>query len=94
MKKTDPICGMKGRIPAHGYYFCSEYCLKKYEEEHNISSDKKYCPSCSAQNVLPWYKEKLYIIIILTVSLLLISYFVSFLNPFFYAFIDYLILID
>ena len=30
--KTDPICGMKGTIPANGHYFCSEYCIKKYSE--------------------------------------------------------------
>jgi uncharacterized membrane protein YraQ (UPF0718 family) len=93
MKQTDPICGMKGTIPAHGNYFCSENCIKKYEEDHNISSDDKCCQTCSTKNVLPWYKEKLYIILIFTISLFLVSYFVSFLKPFFYAFLDYLILI-
>jgi len=46
MDKTDPICGMKGTIPAHGHYFCCEHCIKKYEEQHGISEEKKYCSSC------------------------------------------------
>jgi len=93
MDKTDPICGMKGTIPAHGHYFCSEHCIRKYEEEHGISSDEKYCPSCSAHTGIPWYKEKLYIVIIISVFLFAISYFISFLNPFFNAYLDYLLLI-
>ena len=42
MNKIDPICGMKGTIPAHGHYFCSEHCIKKYEEQHRIPEEKKY----------------------------------------------------
>ena len=91
--KTDPICGMKGTIPAHGHYFCSEYCIRKYEEQNKIPEEKKYCPSCTVKAGTPWYKERLYITIIIALILLLISYFVSIMNPFFYAFIDYLKLI-
>lgn len=91
--KTDPICGMKGTIPAHGHYFCSEYCIRKYEEQNKIPKEKKYCPSCTVKVGTPWYKERLYIITIITMILLLISYFIAFLNPFFNAFIDYLKLI-
>ncbi len=36
MDKTDPICGMKGTIEAHGHYFCSEACKEKYEKQQNI----------------------------------------------------------
>ena len=93
MNKIDPICGMKGTIPAHDHYFCSEHCIRKYEEEHGISADKKYCPSCSAKTSIPWYKEKLYVVIIIIVFLFAISYFIPFLNPFYYAFLDYLALI-
>jgi len=93
MDKTDPICGMKGTIPAHDHYFCSEHCIKKYEQQHGIPEEKKYCPSCATKKGTPWYKEKLYIITIITIIILATSYFVKSLKPFFDAFIDYLMLI-
>jgi uncharacterized membrane protein YraQ (UPF0718 family) len=93
MDKIDPICGMKGTIPAHGHHFCSEYCIKKYEQQNNISEKESYCPSCNNKPGRPWYKEKLFIITIITIILLTISYNYSLLNPFFNAFIDYLKLI-
>jgi len=93
MDKTDPICGMKGTIPAHGHYFCSEHCIKKYEEQNKISESEKYCPSCAVHTKKPWYKERLYIITIITVILIIVSYFITLLNPFFNAFLDYLKLI-
>ena len=93
MNKIDPICGMKGTIPAHGHYFCSEHCIKKYEEQHGILEEEKYCPSCTVKAGAPWYKEKLFIVTFITLILLLIGYFHPLLKPFFDAFIDYLILI-
>jgi len=93
MKNIDPICGMKGTIPAHGHYFCSEYCIKKYEQEHNIPKEKEYCPSCNIKPGTPWYKEKLYIFTIITLVLLIITYFFEPHRYFFNAFIDYLKLI-
>ena len=42
---------------------------------------------------IPWYKEKLYIVILVTLILIIIGYFHPFLKPFFDAFLDYLILI-
>lgn len=92
MDKTCPICGMKGTIQAHNHYFCSQYCIKKYEQQHKIKEDK-YCPSCTVIKGKPWYKERLYIVIIVTAILLVLSYIVEFLNPFFDAFIDYVKLI-
>jgi len=93
MDKTDPICGMKGTIPAHDHYFCSEYCIKKYEEQHNISEENKYCPSCAIKAGTPWYKEKLFITILVTLILLAIGYFLDPQKRFFYAFKDYFLLI-
>jgi uncharacterized membrane protein YraQ (UPF0718 family)/YHS domain-containing protein len=93
MDKIDPICGMKGTIPAHGHYFCSEHCIKKYEEQHNITEEKKYCPSCAVKAGTPWYKEKLFIITFVTLILLAIGYFLDPQKRFFYAFRDYLFLI-
>jgi len=93
MDKTDPICGMKGTIPAHGHYFCSEHCIKKYEQQHNIKPEKQYCPSCSTKKGTSWYKEKIFIVTLVTLILLLIGYFYPPFRPFFDAFKDYLLLI-
>ncbi len=93
MDKIDPICGMKGTIPAHGHLFCSEHCIKKYEQEHNIPKEKTYCPSCNIKPGTPWYKEKLYIFTILTIVLLIITYIFEPHRYFFNAFIEYLVLI-
>jgi hypothetical protein len=91
MNKTDPICGMKGTIPAHGYYFCSEHCIRKYEEQHNIK--EKYCPSCSVKVGTPWYKEKLFIVTLITVILLIFGYVHPLLRPFLDSFKEYFFLI-
>ena len=32
----DPICGMEGRIKAHGHAFCSVSCIRKYEQREGI----------------------------------------------------------
>jgi len=91
MDKIDPICGMKGTISAHGHYFCSEHCIRKYEEQHGI--EKPYCPSCMVKTGKKWYKDRLFIVTFITIILLIISYFVSPLIDFFNAYIDYLRLI-
>jgi len=69
--KIDPICGMKGTIPAHGHYFCSTHCIKKYEEQHNLSSIES-CPACTIP-AKKWYKERLYIILIILLITLIIT---------------------
>jgi len=93
MDKKDPICGMKGTIPAHGHYFCSDHCIRKYEEQQGIDPEKRFCPSCQITPHTPWYKEKLYLSCLGVVILLICSYFIPFFHPFFTAFIDYLALI-
>ena len=87
MDRTDPVCSMKGTIKAHGHYFCSEHCIRKYEEEHGISRDDDYCTSCEVETA--WYKEKLTIAVLATVAIVIISYMIPLLNPFFDAFVDY-----
>jgi uncharacterized membrane protein YraQ (UPF0718 family) len=89
----DPICGMKGTIFAHGHYFCSSHCIKKYEEENKIKNEEKYCPSCATNKGTPWYKEKLFIILIATIILLFLGYFLDPEKRFFFSFVDYLKLI-
>jgi len=86
--KTDPICGMKGHIKAHGHYFCNQHCIEKYEKQNKI----KKCLSCEIKGAhRPWYKEKLFIVGFITVVLVVIAYFFS--TKLFDAFIDYLKLI-
>ena len=63
MDKTDSICGMIGHIKAHDHYFCSQRCIEKYEKRENI----KDCFSCEVKGEhKPWYKERLYIVSIIT----------------------------
>ncbi len=81
--KIDPICGMKGHIKAHGKYFCSDHCVKKYEKIHEVKS------CCSNKKKLPWYKEKLYVVSLITAIIVLVSYLVPSLNKLFDAFVDY-----
>ncbi len=88
--KTDPICGMQGTIPAYNHYFCSPQCITKYEQQ-NISK-KQPCPTCDIPKK-KWYQERLYIITIIIIILLGISNFISILQPFFIAFVEYLKLI-
>ena len=87
--RTDPICGMKGTIPAHGHYFCSEHCIKKFEQQHNIQPKDSHCPSCTINHKKAWYKQKLFIIIISTIIILGLSLFIPILKPFNEAFLEY-----
>jgi len=89
--KIDPVCGMKGTIKAHGHYFCSEHCIKKYEEEHGIARDERYCPGCESTGA--WYRDKLTVVIFVTTMFVFISYVIPVLNPFFDAFADYFAMI-
>lgn len=81
--RRDPICGMKGTIPAHGHWFCSEDCLRKHEEQHGIGK----CLTCEMAG--KWYKEKLYIVFGVTFALIALSYSIPFLSPWRAAFFDY-----
>ena len=88
--KIDPICGMEGTHYAHGHYFCSHACLRKYEKMHNLGHAP--CPACAIKPS-KWYKERLYIVSLITVIILSVSYFIDFLYPVFDAFMGYLRLI-
>lgn len=86
--KRDPICGMNGHIKAHGHYFCSDNCIKKYEKKYNILA----CPHCAVK-ATKWYKERLFVVFVIAAVLITVSYFVPALNKLFDAFIDYVKLI-
>ncbi len=89
--KIDPVCGMKGTIPAHGHYFCSTHCIEKYEKEHNLQPETS-CPSCSVP-AKKWYKERFYIMSIIIIALAVITYIVPMFNPFFVALKEYFLMI-
>ncbi|MBU0535731.1 MAG: permease [Nanoarchaeota archaeon] len=92
-KKIDPVCGMEGHIKTYGHYFCSENCIKKYEKQHHIQAEDKYCPTCDIGKGKSWYKQPFYLLIIGSILLFIVSYYVKFLNPVFDALLDYLKLI-
>lgn len=52
----------------------------KHKHEHEIP-----CTKCDTK---PWYREKLFIITIILVVALVVSYAIPTLNPFFYAVAD------
>jgi len=86
--KTDPICGMKGTLKAHGHYFCSQNCIEKYEKQNKI----KHCLSCEVKGShKPWYKERLFVVMFITIILIILAYFFS--EKLFDAFVDYFKLI-
>jgi hypothetical protein len=93
INKTDPICGIKGTIPAHGHYFCSQHCNEKYEQQNHIPTDETYCPSCHVDQKKAWYKQKLFIVTLITILTLIPSYFIPFLYPFTDAFYEYFMMI-
>ncbi len=98
--RTDPICGMEGHIKAHGHYFCSVGCIRKYEKREKMKKDL-YCPECSAEahhHKKKWYKERLYQVLIVlgilfAMNQLLLVYGITALQGFWLAFYDYLALI-
>jgi hypothetical protein len=89
--KTDPVCGMKGSIKAHGHYFCSENCIRKYEKAHKIPESR--CYECEHE-VRKWFNVRLYqvsalIALFLVTALLLNIFKITFLNAAVSAFWDY-----
>jgi uncharacterized membrane protein YraQ (UPF0718 family) len=93
--KTDPICGMKGTIKAHNHYFCSEFCIRKYEEQQGIEKEKCYVCAVPAKK---WYKEKIFlvffgIIIVILAHFILQSLGIKLLRDFVHSFYDYVKLI-
>lgn len=81
---------MQGTIKAHGHYFCSQHCIERYEKEHKI----KHCISCDIKGGhRPWYKERLYVVGLITFVLIAVSYSIPQLNKLYIAFVDYFKLI-
>ncbi|MGB2696945.1 MAG: permease [Candidatus Zixiibacteriota bacterium] len=95
MSNIDPICGMKGTIKAHGHYFCSEFCIRKYEEQHGIEKEKCYVCAVPGKK---WYTEKIFLVIfglitVLVAHLILDYLGVTFLHNLLFSFYEYVKLI-
>lgn len=91
MNKRDPICGMQGTIKAHGHYFCSEVCIRKYEEEHKIEKGKYYVCATKPKK---WYREKIFLVIfsltIIQIIHFIFDYFgITILHDLIFSFYDY-----
>lgn len=71
MTKRDPICGMHGTIEAHGYYFCSEACIRKYEKLHEIEKGKCYVCAVKPKK---WYREKIFLVIFGLITIQIIHF--------------------
>lgn len=84
----DPICGMQVnetealKLTKDGqtHYFCSERCLKKFAQQHNVSA--KEVATCLVQPKTRWYKNKVIIVAAILVLLSALSYTLPILEPF------------
>src|SRR4030043_1379489 len=93
----DPICGMavnektglKLTRDGNTYFFCSEYCLKKFAKESKIGQEQVEA-ACLVVPEKPFYKNKTLIVSFGLVFLLLLSTIIPFLIPFRKSFSFYL----
>ncbi|HQP91331.1 MAG TPA: permease [Candidatus Omnitrophota bacterium] len=82
----DPICGMtvdeKGALKLNfkgeAYFFCSRHCMEKFAKENDLALDNVAPAGCRR----PLYKNKVLIISFIIISLLALSYYISWLEPF------------
>jgi len=92
----DPICGMpvnesqglKFTFENKDHYFCSNHCLDKFLKDRNIN--KQEFSSCITPAKTPFYKNKTFIVTVVLLSIILVSYFVPFLVAFRLALFLYL----
>jgi hypothetical protein len=91
----DPICGMdvneKGaayKIMHEGrdYYFCSKNCMEKFKKENNLPDN--VCLDCGPQSK-KIYKNKVFIVSLVILAALVLSYFIPVLKDFRVEFYKY-----
>lgn len=90
----DPICGMqieknsaiKVNKDGKDYYFCSVHCKDKFIKQEGIKETEVCYPSVSK----PFFKNRLFIIVSISILLILASIFFPFLEPFQKGFLIYL----
>jgi len=83
----DPICGMsvseksasKLSWAGENFYFCSKHCLEKFTKEHKTNSNE--IAICPIVPKVPFYKNKTFIVALVLVGLILLSYQVPLLVP-------------
>ena len=83
----DPICGMsvseksslKLSWEGRNFYFCSKHCLEKFAKERKTSSNE--IATCLVIPKVPIYKNKTFIVALVLVGLILLSYLIPFLVP-------------
>lgn len=79
-KKIDPICGMKGRISAHGEWFCSIYCARSFEREKGLEPLKEEI-LCAVEEKA-FYHHPLFWVSLAIIFILVLSQFVVYLEDF------------
>jgi len=92
----DPVCGMtvnensafKLTSAGQNYFFCSQHCLKKFAKEKKIVAEN--LSTCSPSRKIPLYKNKTFLVCAAIAFLLLLSYPLSFLEPFRISFLMYM----
>jgi uncharacterized membrane protein YraQ (UPF0718 family) len=57
-----------------------------------MARKKQFCPTCEIK-ARKWYQEKFWIFLFITLAVLIVSYFIEFLNPFFDVLINYISII-
>jgi len=90
----DPICGMEVKeekalkltLNNQDYFFCSTYCKDKFLKTQNIQNS---C-LCSTYPKIYFYKDKLFLIVIICLLLIVISYFLPLFVAFRQNFFNYL----
>ncbi|MFC1705071.1 permease, partial [Nanoarchaeota archaeon] len=80
-------------IKAYGKYFCSQNCVEKYAKQKGLKTKKnkseKIVSSCCGTKANKWYKDKLFIVSVITIILFTVSYLVPALTGFYDALVDY-----
>src|SRR3989338_6908549 len=79
-KKMDPICGMRGKIQAHGEWFCSIHCVRKFEQEKNLPPLKEEILCAAGKK--SFYSYPLFWVGLAIIFILVLSQFVFYLSDF------------
>ncbi|OGR93755.1 MAG: hypothetical protein A3I11_03095 [Elusimicrobia bacterium RIFCSPLOWO2_02_FULL_39_32] len=76
----DPICGMRGKIQAHGEWFCSIHCVRKFEQEKNLPPLKEEILCAAGKK--SFYSYPLFWVGLAIIFILVLSQFVFYLSDF------------
>jgi hypothetical protein len=91
----DPVCGMnvneksaayKASYEGRDYYFCSKNCMEKFKKENNLPDN--VCLECGSKTK-KIYKNKVFIVSLVILTALALSYFIPILKNFRVEFYKY-----